>query len=138
MNIIWEKPDKGLAITFMFDSTTSPETHADLLKDRGDIPSDWSCVAVNAEWIESEWSHECYRWRDTKVVIDLEEAKNETKARLRKDRDSLWNDLDVSYFKAIEVAADTTIIISEKQRLRDVTKLADVATTLDELKALSA
>jgi hypothetical protein len=46
--------------------------------------------------------------------------------------------LDVQYQRAQEDGRDTTIIISEKQRLRDVTKLADKATTLDELKALSA
>ncbi len=140
MNIIWEKFNGELAITFLLDSTIdsiiSMEAHADLLKVRGDIPSDWSCVAVNAEWKESEWSHECYRWRNKKIIIDLEAAKNETKTRLRKERNPLWNDLDVAYFKVIEAAGDATMVISEKQRLRDVTKLADKATTLEELMGL--
>ena len=32
----------------------------------------------------------------------------------------------------------TSSIVTEKQRLRDVTNLVDTATTLDELKGLSA
>ena len=33
--------------------------------------------------------------------------------------------------------ADTSAIVAEKQRLRDITKLADEATTLDELKGIT-
>lgn len=33
--------------------------------------------------------------------------------------------------------SDTAAIVAEKQRLRDVTKLADTATTLDELKSIT-
>ena len=43
---------------------------------------------------------------------------------------------DVAFQRALESGADTSTIVAEKQRLRDVTKLADAATTLDELKAL--
>ena len=38
--------------------------------------------------------------------------------------------------KAQEDGADTSNIVKEKKRLRDVTTLADSATTTDELKAL--
>lgn len=34
--------------------------------------------------------------------------------------------------------ADTSAIVAEKQRLRDITKLADSAGTLDELRNLHA
>jgi hypothetical protein len=44
---------------------------------------------------------------------------------------------DVAFQRALESGTDTTAIVAEKQRLRDVTKLADTATTLDELKALA-
>jgi len=33
--------------------------------------------------------------------------------------------------------ADASAIVAEKQRLRDITQLADAATTLDELKAIT-
>jgi hypothetical protein len=43
---------------------------------------------------------------------------------------------DVAFQRALEEGADTTAIVAEKQRLRDITNLADQATTLDELKEL--
>ena len=73
-----------------------------------------------------------------KVTVNHTKAQTITKDRLRQERAPLLTALDVQYQRATEDGRDTTIIISEKQRLRDVTKLADTATTLDELKALSA
>jgi hypothetical protein len=73
-----------------------------------------------------------------KVTVNHIKAQAITKERLRVERAPLLTALDVQYQRAQEDGRDTTIIISEKQRLRDVTKLADTATTLDELKALSA
>ena len=75
---------------------------------------------------------------DMGITIDFTKAQTITKERLRQERAPLLTALDVQYQRATEDGRDTTIIISEKQRLRDVTKLADKATTLDELKALSA
>jgi hypothetical protein len=43
---------------------------------------------------------------------------------------------DVAFQRALEEGADTTLIVAEKQRLRNVTNFS--ATTLDELKALKA
>lgn len=68
---------------------------------------------------------------------DFDKAKAITKDRLRAERAPLLDKLDVDYMKAIEVSADTTAIVAEKQRLRDVTNLVDLATTLDELRALN-
>lgn len=72
------------------------------------------------------------------ITIDFTKAQELTRNRLRQERAPLLTALDVQYQRATEDGRDTTIIISEKQRLRDVTKLADQAKTLDELKALSA
>ncbi len=72
------------------------------------------------------------------LTVDMPKAQVITKERLRQERAPLLTALDVQYQRAQEDGRDTAIIISEKQRLRDVTKLADTATTLDELKALSA
>ena len=71
------------------------------------------------------------------ITINFLKAQEITRDRLRAERAPLLTALDVQYQRAQEDGRDTTIIISEKQRLRDVTKLADTATTLDELKALS-
>lgn len=70
------------------------------------------------------------------IVINLDKAKAITKDKLRAERTPLLQAQDVAFQRAIEEGADTTAIVSEKQRLRDITNLADQATSLDELKAI--
>ncbi len=72
------------------------------------------------------------------ITINLDKAKEITKDRLRVDRKPLLEEQDVLFMKAQESGGDTTVIVTEKNRLRDITKLADSATTLDELKNLEA
>jgi len=71
------------------------------------------------------------------ITINMDKAKAITKARLRQEREPLLAAQDVAFQRALESNADTTAIVAEKQRLRDITKLADAATTLDELKAIT-
>jgi hypothetical protein len=71
------------------------------------------------------------------ITVNLDKAKAITKDRLRAERAPLLQAQDVAFQRALESGADTSAIVAEKQRLRDVTKLADSATTLDELKAIS-
>ena len=70
------------------------------------------------------------------ITINLDKAKAITKDRLRAERTPLLQAQDVAFQRALESGADTTAIVAEKQRLRDITQLADQATTLDELAAL--
>ena len=70
------------------------------------------------------------------ITINLNKAKTITKDRLRAERTPLLQAQDVAFQRALESGADTTAIVAEKQRLRDITQLADQATTLDELKQL--
>jgi hypothetical protein len=71
------------------------------------------------------------------IVINVDKAKEITKDRLRAERAPLLQAQDVAFQRALEEGADTAAIVAEKQRLRDITQLADQATTLDELKGLS-
>ena len=71
------------------------------------------------------------------IVIDIDKAKAITKDRLRAERAPLLAALDVQFQRALESGADTSAIVAEKNRLRDITKLADAATTLDELRAIT-
>ena len=71
------------------------------------------------------------------ITINMDKAKAITKARLRVEREPLLAAQDVAFQRALEASADTSAIVAEKQRLRDITKLADAATTLDELKAIT-
>jgi hypothetical protein len=72
------------------------------------------------------------------IVINIDKAKEITKERLRAEREPLLQAQDVAFQRALETGAETTAIVAEKQRLRDITTLADTATTLDELRALKA
>lgn len=71
------------------------------------------------------------------ITINFDKAVALTKDRLRAERTALLQEQDIAFQKALETGADTAAIVAEKQRLRDITKLADTATTLDELKELS-
>ena len=72
------------------------------------------------------------------ITINLDKAKEITKNRLREERKPLLEAQDVAFQRALEAGSDTTAIVAEKQRLRDVTTLVDTVTTLDELKSLGA
>ena len=71
------------------------------------------------------------------ITINLDKAKQITKERLREEREPLLAAQDVAFQRALESGADTSLIVAEKQRLRDITNLADAATTLDELKGIT-
>jgi hypothetical protein len=71
------------------------------------------------------------------ITINMDKAKAITKTRLRAEREPLLVAQDVAFQRALESNADTSAIVAEKQRLRDITKLADAATTLEELKAIT-
>ena len=70
------------------------------------------------------------------ITINLDKAKAITKDRLRQERAPLLVAQDVLYMRATEANQDTTAIVAEKQRLRDITQLADQATTLEQLKQI--
>ena len=70
------------------------------------------------------------------IRIDFDKAVIITQQRLRAERKPLLEAQDVLYMRATEQNQDTTAIVAEKQRLRDITKIS--VTTLDELKGLSA
>lgn len=71
------------------------------------------------------------------ITINFDKAKEITKDRLRAERKPLLEAQDVAFQRALESGADTSAIVAEKQRLRDVTQLVDSATTLEELKQIS-
>ena len=72
------------------------------------------------------------------ITININKAKEITKSRLRIEREPLLAAQDIAFQKALETNADTTAIVIEKQRLRDITKLADSCTTTDQLSNLKA
>ena len=97
-----------------------------------DVPAGVAYRIVNDEDVPSDrtfrnaWKHD--------LTVDFPKAQAITKERLRSDRKPLLEAQDVLFQRALETGKDATAIVKEKQRLRDVTKLVDAATTLDALK----
>ena len=71
------------------------------------------------------------------VSVNLTKAKDLTKKRLRIEREPLLAAQDVLFQRAQESNADTTAIVAEKTRLRNITNGVDTCTTTAELRALS-
>jgi len=69
------------------------------------------------------------------ITVDINKAKAITKDRLRADRKPLLEEQDILFMKAQEAGTSTSAIVTEKQRLRDITNQVDSMTTTDELKA---
>jgi len=94
-------------------------------------------IIVDSDTLPNNDFFNAWELNDTTVTVNFDKAKAITKDRLRTERKPLLEAQDVAFQRALESGADTSAIVAEKQRLRDVTQLADSATTLDELKALA-
>ena len=69
------------------------------------------------------------------ITVSITKAKVITKDRLRADRAPLLEAQDILFMRAQEAGSSTTAIVTEKQRLRDITNQVDSMTTTDQLKA---
>jgi hypothetical protein len=63
------------------------------------------------------------------ITINFDKAKQITKERLRQERKPLLEQQDILFQRTLENNSDTSAIVAEKQRLRDITNLVDNATT---------
>ena len=71
------------------------------------------------------------------MQVNFSKAQDITKDRLRIDRKPLLEAQDVLFMRAQEAGSDTSAIVTEKQRLRDITEQVDSMSTLNELKSAS-
>ena len=69
------------------------------------------------------------------MTVNITKAKVITKDRLRVDRGPLLEAQDVLFMRAQEAGTSTTAIVTEKNRLRDITNQVDSMTTTTQLKA---
>lgn len=75
---------------------------------------------------------------DAKTVsVNLDKAKEIIKRRLRAERAPLLAAQDVAFQRALENNLDTTDIVAEKNRLRDITKFADLCDSTAQLRLLN-
>jgi len=73
---------------------------------------------------------------DTAVIdVNLEKAKDIWRDKIREARKPMLEQLDTDYMRALEMGADTTQIIADKQVLRDAPAHPDIdaATSVLEL-----
>lgn len=73
-----------------------------------------------------------------KVSVNKDKAVEITKKRLRVEREPLLAAQDVAFQRALETGADTSAIVAEKQRLRDITSLATKSKSFETLRGLKA
>ena len=74
------------------------------------------------------WKHD--------LTVDIPKAQEITKNRLRNERQPLLEKLDVEVMKNITDLVKLAEIEAQKQVLRDITKVVDTLTTVEELKAV--
>ena len=105
-----------------------------------DIPAGIESFIVDAADLPEADGDFFDAWEQSRgvVTVNIAKAREITKARLRCEREPLLAAQDVAFQRALETGADTAAIIAEKQRLRDITALADACGTLDGLRALKA
>lgn len=105
-----------------------------------DVPEGKGARIVNLADLPNQYNdfYDAWEMDATSVTVNLEKAKELTKKRLRAEREPLLAAQDVLFQRALESGENTTAIVAEKQRLRDVTSLADAETTLEGLRAIKA
>jgi hypothetical protein len=104
-----------------------------------DVPAGRGARIVNLSDLPRDNDfYDAWEMDATSVTVNMDKAKEITKARLRAERAPLLAAQDVLFQRALEASADTTAIVAEKQRLRDVTGLVDAVTTLEGLRAIKA
>ena len=133
--IIYTTPEGGIAV--IIPSANCGMTIEQIAAK--DVPTGASFDIVEAADIPADRSFRGAWQKDgAKIGVDVTRAQDITKDRLRAERAPLLVDLDVEYMRATEQsdAAKQATIAAEKQRLRDVTKLVDGVTDLQELKSI--
>ena len=100
-----------------------------------DVPADATNVSiVAADAIPTDRTFRNALKHD--LTHDKQKCIDITNDRLRRERAPLLAELDVQVIRAQETGAETSSLIAEKNRLRDITKLANPSMTPEELKAL--
>ena len=131
--IIYTNEDGGVTTCY-----PSGEIPIDAVMEK-DIPKNTNARIVDFESLPHHYDefYDAWEMTDIEVVINKAKAVELTKQRLRYERESLLVAQDVLFQRALETGADTTAIVAEKNRLRNITDLATVDKTLEELQALN-
>ena len=129
--IISQNDQGGVSIT-----SPSGEFTAQQILDRGGLGRFARITSTTLLPEHSEFS-DAWEMDDKTITVNINKAREITKARLRNERAPLLAAQDVLFMKAQETDADTSAIVAEKNRLRDITMLVDSANTPEELLAIT-
>ena len=79
---------------------------------------------------------EAWEQVDTAISVNMSQARDIWRDKIRKARVSVFAGLDADFMKALEAGADTSAIVTQKQALRDAPAHPDIdaATTPEQLK----
>lgn len=79
---------------------------------------------------------DAYEIKNNLPSINITKAKEAWKNKIRNARVEALAKLDIDFIKAQEQSLDTTQIVADKQTLRDLPNQVDIATTINEIKAV--
>mgnify|MGYP003651429118 FL=1 len=99
-----------------------------------DVPEGKEYKIVDVSELSSDRTFRNAWVLDNEITVDIPKAKVITKNKLREQRKPLLEAQDILFMQAQESGSDTSDIVTEKQRLRDITNQVDSMTTVDELK----
>jgi hypothetical protein len=135
MQVIIFRNDNGGVATCIPTGEISVEAVLDK-----DVPKGKGARIVAQASLPNQYAdfYDAWEMDDTSVTVNKAKAVEITKNRLRAERAPLLAAQDVAFQRALETGADTSAIVAEKQRLRDITNLATESKTLEELRALKA
>ena len=135
--IYTRKGDGGVSVVIPNINPNETLTEEEALQRAFDkLPSS----AINPQIVEANTisSDRTFRnaWeKDEKVIkTNMTKAKDMTKDRLRDERKPLLEAQDILFNRALETGASTTAIVTEKNRLRDITNQVDSMDTVAKLK----
>ena len=69
------------------------------------------------------------------ITINQDKAIEIAKEKIRAIREPKFKQLDLDFQRALETGSDTTLIVQEKQRLRDLTDIVN-GKTVEELLSI--
>lgn len=141
--IVYTRPDGGISVVTPVRNTHPVlETLTDAeIEQRAfaKLPPD----AINPVFVDptmiptdrsfrNAWKHD--------LTVDIPKAQEITRQRLRKEREKLFveNDMKLRDAMLSGIKKDIDDAVAERDRLRDVTRLADNVTDLEQLKVLKA
>jgi|TARA_R110000868_G_scaffold174926_1_gene411780 hypothetical protein len=99
-----------------------------------DVPEGKEYKIVDVSELSSDRTFRNAWVLDNEITVDIPKAKVITKNKLREERKPLLEAQDILFMQAQESGTDISSIVTEKQRLRDITNQVDNMTTVDELK----